>query len=111
MKKWLKPLLEHAHGLGTFPIHRSINALSSKEYDMLWEGKGVFKGLNRFFRQLESKSHKIQYRVLLSRYRGRTVCPDCRGSRLRKDAGYVKISDKSITDLVLIAGRRDTAVF
>ena len=102
MKKWLKPLLEHAMDWD-FPIHRSINELNSKEYDMLWEGKGVFKGLNRFFKHLESKSHKIQYRVLLSRYRGRTVCPDCRGSRLRKDAGYVKIRDKSITDLVLMS--------
>jgi excinuclease ABC subunit A len=102
MKKWLKPLLEHAIDWD-FPIHRSINALNSKEYDMLWEGKEVFKGLNRFFKHLESKSHKIQYRVLLSRYRGRTVCPDCRGSRLRKDAGYVKIGDKSITDLVLMS--------
>ena len=102
MKKWLKPLLEHAMDW-EFPIHRSINELSSAHYDMLWNGKGVFKGLNRFFQYLESKGHKIQYRVLLSRYRGRTVCPECRGSRLRKDAGYVKIDNKSITDLVLMS--------
>ena len=102
MKKWLKPLLEQAMDWD-FPIHRSINELSDEQYELLWEGKGVFKGLHRFFKQLESKSHKIQYRVLLSRYRGRTICPDCRGSRLRKDADYVKIDGKSITDLVLMS--------
>jgi len=102
MKKWLKPLLEQALDWG-FPIHRSLNQLSPEQINLLWEGKSLFKGLNRFFDHLESRSHKIQYRVLLSRYRGRTTCPDCRGSRLRKDAGYVKISGRSITDLVLMS--------
>ncbi len=101
MKKWLKPLLEQAMDW-QFPIHRSFQDLSDDQVKLLWEGKGTFKGLDKFFKHLESKSHKIQYRVLLSRYRGRTVCPDCRGSRLRKDAGYVKIADHSITDLVLM---------
>jgi excinuclease ABC subunit A len=102
MKKWLLPLLNNAADWD-FPIHRSFNELSPQQVQLLWEGKGAFKGLHRFFKYLESKSHKIQYRVLLSRYRGRTVCPDCRGSRLRKDASYVKINDHSITDLVLMA--------
>ncbi len=102
MKKWLKPLLDNAMDW-EFPIHRPVNALDAKEYELLWIGKGHFKGLDKFFSHLESRTHKIQYRVLLSRYRGRTVCPDCRGSRLRKDAGYVKIANKSITDLVLMS--------
>lgn len=102
MKKWLKPLLDNAMDWD-FPIHRSFSELSSEQVRWLWEGKDSFKGLNRFFKQLETKSHKIQYRVLLSRYRGRTVCPECRGSRLRKDASYVKVDDNSITDLVLMS--------
>src|SRR5690606_14982752 len=65
-------------------------------------GNQYFEGLNDFFKYLESKLHKIQYRVMLSRYRGRTTCPDCRGTRLRKDAQYVKIAGTSITDLVLM---------
>ncbi len=85
-----------------FPIHRSIRDLSPEEYELLWTGNSHFSGLNDFFEYLESKTHKIQYRVMLSRYRGRTVCPECKGSRLRKDAANVKIGDKSIIDLVLM---------
>ncbi|MCX2744873.1 excinuclease ABC subunit UvrA [Mangrovivirga sp. M17] len=101
MKKWLKPLIENADKFD-FPVHRSIKDLTNNEYQLLWEGNKYFDGLNAFFKFLESKSHKIQYRVMLSRYRGRTVCPDCRGTRLRKDASYVKINDTSITDVVLM---------
>ena len=100
MKKWLRPLLETATDID-FPIHRSYKDLSNEEKDLLWQGAGKFKGINAFFKFLESKTMKIQYRVMLSRYRGRTTCPDCRGTRLRKDAGYVKINDTSIIDLVL----------
>ena len=85
-----------------FPIHRAIADLDDSDYQLLWTGNAYFEGLNAFFQHLESQTHKIQYRVLLSRYRGRTVCPDCRGTRLRKDASYVKIAGKSITDLVLM---------
>ena len=102
MKKWLQPLLANA-AEWDFPIHRSYSELTRSQIDLIWEGKGNFKGLHKFFKFLESKGHKIQYRVLLSRYRGRTVCPDCRGSRLRKDASYVKIAGHSITDLVLMS--------
>lgn len=84
-----------------FPFHRAIRDLTPEEYELLWTGNSVFAGLNDFFHFLESQTHKIQYRVMLSRYRGRTVCPECKGSRLRKDASYVKIRGKSITDLVL----------
>jgi excinuclease ABC subunit A len=100
MKKWAEPLLKHGIEFD-FPIHRPIEELTKDEYQLLWEGNKYFKGLNAFFDHLQSKTHKIQYRVMLSRYRGRTVCPDCKGTRLRKDAGYVKINDASIIDLVL----------
>jgi len=101
MSKWLVPLAKNAH-LFDFPIHRPLSELSKAEIELLWGGNKYFKGINAFFKYVESKMHKIQYRVLLSRYRGRTSCPDCRGTRLRKDASYVKIADKSITDLVLL---------
>ncbi len=101
MKKWLKPLLMNASRFN-FPVHKPVNELSRDQYRLLWEGKDSFKGIHKFFRHLESKTHKIQYRVLLSRYRGRTVCPECNGTRLRKDAGYVKINGVSISDLVLM---------
>ena len=101
MKKWLEPLISHAMDFD-FPIHRPFNELSVEQQELLWQGNKYFKGLNAFFKHLESKTHKIQYRVMLSRYRGRTICPDCRGSRLRKDASYVKIDGHSIIDLVLM---------
>ena len=101
MKKWLIPLINEAPSLG-FPIHRPVQDLSTEEYEMLWEGKGKFKGLNAFFKHLEARTIKIQYRVMLSRYRGRTICSDCKGTRVRKDAGYVKVAGKSIIELVLM---------
>ena len=101
MKKWLNPLLKDGIQFD-FPIHRPYEELTTDEQELLWTGNEYFKGLNQFFKYLESKTHKIQYRVLLSRYRGRTVCPDCRGTRLRKDASYVKINEASISDLVLM---------
>ena len=110
MQKWLRPLLKDGIRFD-FPIHRPVNELTEKEYELLWEGNEYFKGLNDFFDFLESKTHKIQYRVMLSRYRGRTACPDCRGTRLRKDASYVKIDGKSITDLVLMPIDDLTAYF
>ena len=100
MKKWLAPLLTIASDI-EFPIHRPYRDLTREEKNLLWEGAGSFKGLHKFFAFLESKTIKIQYRVMLSRYRGRTVCPDCRGTRVRKDAGYVLVNGKSIVDLVL----------
>lgn len=100
-KQWLEPLLKKGIEFD-FPIHRSYNELTEKEQELLWTGNKYFEGLNAFFEDLETKTYKIQYRVMLSRFRGRTTCPDCRGTRLRKDAGYVKIEGKSITDLVLM---------
>lgn len=100
MKKWLEPLVKNAHAFD-FPIHRDIKDLTDEEYNLLWTGNKYFEGLNEFFSFIESQLHKIQYRVMLSRYRGKTVCPECLGTRLRKDANYVKIDGVSISDLVL----------
>lgn len=101
MRVWVEPLLKNGIKFD-FPIHRSFNELSEAEKEVLWTGNKYFEGLHAFFKDIESKSHKIQYRVMLSRYRGRTTCPDCRGTRLRKDAAYVKINNTSISDLVLM---------
>ncbi|PWJ43132.1 excinuclease ABC subunit UvrA [Sediminitomix flava] len=99
--RWLTPLLRSAYKFD-FPVHRSYEELTDEEKLLLWEGNEHFKGINAFFNHLESKTHKIQFRVLLSKYRGRTECPDCRGTRLRKDAGYVKIGGKNLQDIVLM---------
>lgn len=101
MSDWLAPLIKNGIRFD-FPIHRSYKDLSEAEKTLLWKGNNYFEGLDGFFQHLESQLHKVQYRVMLSRYRGRTTCPDCRGSRLRKDASYVKIGEKSIIDLVLL---------
>jgi excinuclease ABC subunit A len=85
-----------------FPIHKPIYVLTREQYELLWKGNKHFEGLNQFFKMLEAESYKIQYRVMLSRYRGKTSCPDCKGTRLRKDANYVKVDNHSITDLVLM---------
>ena len=99
--EWLKPLLKNGIRFD-FPIHRPYNELSEAEQRLLWTGNKHFEGLNAYFKWVGEQTHKIQYRVLQSRYRGRTTCPDCRGTRLRKDAQYVRIQEKSITDLVLL---------
>jgi len=99
--EWLKPLLKNGIRFN-FPIHRPYNDLSAAEQRLLWTGNKYFEGLDAYFKWVSEQTHKIQYRVLQSRYRGRTVCPDCRGTRLRKDAQYVKIDGRSITDLVLL---------
>ena len=83
-----------------FPIHKPYFELSDEQKNILWEGNSHFKGINSFFRRIESKSYKIQNRVLLSRYRGKTICDKCKGTRLRKEANYIKINGKSITELV-----------
>lgn len=100
MKEWLTPLLDSADDF-KFPIHRPFRDLDPKQKEFLWKGNARFDGLDSFFRHLQSQTHKIQYRVLISRYRGKTNCPECFGTRLRKDAAYVKINKTSITDLVL----------
>eukprot|EP01029_Cantina_marsupialis_P024795 TRINITY_DN644_c0_g4_i1.p1 TRINITY_DN644_c0_g4~~TRINITY_DN644_c0_g4_i1.p1 ORF type:complete len:928 (+),score=60.68 TRINITY_DN644_c0_g4_i1:215-2998(+) len=101
MQEWKNQLIYSADKFD-FPIHRPYFELSDEQKLLLWTGNKHFKGLNAFFKYLESKQYKIQYRVMLSRYRGKTVCPDCRGTRLKKEAGYVKIQGKNIQDLVLM---------
>lgn len=99
MSKWKKDLLNVAHEFD-FPVHTPIADLTDEEYDLLWSGNKHFKGLDKFFTYLQSKSYKIHYRVMLSRYRGKTNCPDCKGSRIRKDASYVKVGDTALSDLL-----------
>lgn len=101
MREWLNKLIHNADKF-KFPIHRPFNDLTEKEQQLIWTGNKYFGGLDDFFKELEEQTYKIQYRVMLSRYRGKTNCPDCKGSRLRKDASYVKIGDKSIIDVVLM---------
>jgi len=101
MRLWKDKLVMTAP-LFNFPIHRPINLLSKEEYKLLWTGNEYFEGLNNFFTELEQNAYKIQYRVMLSRYRGRQICPECRGSRLTKETNYVLIDGKSITDIVLM---------
>lgn len=100
-REWLQPLLRNGIMFG-FPVHRPFFQLTDGEKQILWTGNEHFQGLNSYFQYLESHTYKIQHRVQLSRYRGKTICPDCRGTRLRKDAGYVRVGGKSIIDLVLM---------
>ena len=99
MSRWLNPLISN-NNIFNFSIHKPYNKLSPKEIDMLWNGKGVFKGIYKFFDYLTSKKHKIQYRVMASRYKGKTTCSECLGTGIRKEASYVKIKDKSIQELL-----------
>ncbi|WP_338761581.1 excinuclease ABC subunit UvrA [Bernardetia sp. ABR2-2B] len=101
MSKWLNPLIKKGIDFD-FPIHRAYQDLTEQQQQLLWTGNKYFKGLDEFFAFMESESYKIQYRVLLSKYRGRKTCPDCIGTRIRKEAGYVKIDSKSIQELVLL---------
>jgi excinuclease ABC subunit A len=101
MGKWKNRLIYSADKF-KFPIHKPFYDLSEEQKALLWSGNKYFKGLNRFFKHLEEKSYKIQYRVLLSRYRGKTTCPQCKGTRLKKETGYIKVAGKSIQELVLM---------
>jgi len=101
MREWNDTLVRYANNFD-FPIHRPYSQLTDKQKDLLWKGNKWFRGLDEFFKELEEQTYKIQYRVMLSRYRGKTTCPECKGSRLRQDASYVNVSDKSITDIVLM---------
>lgn len=101
MGAWLEGLVRSAIKFD-FPIHRAYADLTEEQRQLLWTGNEYFRGLNEFFAELEEQTYKIQYRVMLSRYRGKTDCPECKGTRLRKDAAYVKVGGKSIIDLVLM---------
>ena len=99
MKTWLTRLVDTA-ALFDFPIHKPYNQLTKAQQDLIWSGNEYFSGLDEFFKMLEENAYKIQYRVMLARYRGRTICPECNGSRIRQDAAYVKINGKSIGELL-----------
>lgn len=101
MGEWLQALIKVSLKFD-FPIHRAYSDLTAAQKKVLWTGNKYFSGLDKFFKELEEQTYKIQYRVMLSRYRGKTDCPDCHGSRLRQDATYVKVGDRSITDIVLM---------
>jgi excinuclease ABC subunit A len=99
MSQWNDALIYAAEKFD-FPIHTPFYELTNEQKQLIWLGNEHFRGLNDFFRELESKQYaKIQYRVLLSRYRGKAICPDCAGNRLRKEAEYVWVWDKTITEL------------
>lgn len=110
MGEWLTPLVKNGIQFD-FPIHRPFNELDEAHKALIWKGNKYFDGLHKFFKFLESQTHKIQYRVMLSRYRGRTVCPDCKGTRLRADTQYVKIDNKHLTELVLLPINRLATFF
>lgn len=99
MKKWKDKLILAADSEG-IDIHKPWHELSEEVIEKVWSGGKKFKGLNTFFKYVESKSYKIQYRVMLSRYRGRTICYDCGGSRIKKEASYVKIDGNSLQELL-----------
>jgi len=96
--EWLEPLLKNAHNFN-FPVHTPIASLSKDELKLLWTGNEYFGGISAFFKELESKTYKIQNRVTLARYRGRTTCPTCDGGRLRPEALCVKIDGTPISEL------------
>lgn len=95
---WRQQFIKGAKQSG-FPIHKPVSDLSEKQYRVLWEGDEYVYGIDEFFKDVEQQLYKVQYRVLLSRYRGRTLCPDCKGYRLRKEAFYVKVNKKHIGEL------------
>lgn len=102
MSQWNKELITHAAKFG-FPVHKPYYELTPEQKQLLWTGNEYFHGLNEFFKMLEEKAYaKIQYRVMLARYRGKTLCPTCGGARLRKEANYVKFGGKSISELVCL---------
>ncbi|MEK9603041.1 MAG: excinuclease ABC subunit UvrA [Flavobacteriaceae bacterium] len=99
MKKYQKQLVENAYKF-EFPIHKPYYQLSEKDISLLWEGNSYFTGIKKFFKKIEAKNYKIQNRVLLSRYRGKTSCDECNGSRLRKDTDYVQIGGETLSTLL-----------
>ncbi len=101
MSEWKNQLIQNAFQF-SFPIHRPWYLLDNEQRNLVWTGNEYFGGLNAFFEMVEANNYKVQYRVMMSRYRGKTVCPDCNGTRLRKDAAFVKIAGTSICDVVLM---------
>jgi excinuclease ABC subunit A len=101
MSRFKTQLIRQAEKLG-FPIHKPYHELTPEQKAILWRGKGTYGGLDAFFAYLEESRYKIQHRVMLARYTGKTVCPECHGSRLRKEALYVQVGGKNISELVVM---------
>ena len=99
MRKFHKQLIENAYKFN-FPIHKPYYQLSEKDINTLWEGNSYFMGINKFLKKIEAKNYKIQNRVLLSRYRGKTKCDECKGSRLRTDTNNVKVGGQTMAKLL-----------
>jgi len=102
MSEWKNQLI-HSATKFNFPIHKPYYELTDEQRQLIWTGNKYFEGLNAFFKHLEANQYKIQYRVMLARYRGKTTCPACNGSRLKKEASYIRIDGKSISELVLLS--------
>lgn len=102
MSEWKNDFIRVSHHFD-FPIHKPYYDLSKAQKKILWKGNKHFKGLNEFFQFIETQSYKIQYRIMLSRYRGKTDCPDCDGKRLKSEASYIFVNGKNITDLIDIS--------
>ena len=98
-KKWKRKLINEAEYIG-IDINKPYKELAINEKNKLWNGFEKFKGIQKFFKRVEEKSYKIQYRVMLSRYRGRTICPECEGIRLKKETNYIKFHDYTIGDFI-----------
>lgn len=99
MKEWNAALIRAAKQFG-FPVHKPVAELSPEQYEVLWTGNQYFKGIHSFFKMVEENLYKVQYRVMQSRFRGRTVCPVCGGGRLKKEALYVKVGGRNLAELV-----------
>ncbi|MBW6492195.1 MAG: excinuclease ABC subunit UvrA [Lentimicrobium sp.] len=101
LSEWKEVLIKNAYKFN-FPVHKPWYELTTEQKNLVWTGNQYFEGLNAFFKFVEEQTYKIQYRVLQSRYRGKTICNECNGTRLRGDANYVKIAGKSISEIVLL---------
>lgn len=101
MNEWQASFIRRAAKFD-FPIHKPVADLTAKEYQLLWEGNSKVEGINDFFKMVEQNLYKVQYRVMQARYRGRTTCPTCKGSRLRREAMYVQVNGATIADLLFM---------
>lgn len=110
MDEWRRDLIYRADEIH-FPIHKPYCDLTSEERSVLWHGRGAWQGIDGFFRFVDSNQYKIQYRVLKARYRGKTDCPECHGTRLRPDAEYVRVAGRSISDLLAMPVKELRAFF
>jgi len=99
MSKWKDQFVMNSDKIDV-PIHKAISKFTPEQMELLWNGNKYVKGINHFFKYLEENQYKIQYRVMMSRFRGRTICPDCKGMRLRTESNYVKVGGYTISQLV-----------